>query len=140
MLYRGREGIEVIMDFVKGPLLVPFFILQFGIGSLLPLLVITFLIWRGTSGTDTGRRPSPRVPSLVLLAVLMMRYNVVIGGQEIAKTGKGLLAYRPPIFGREGLLAAAVVLVVPIVLLSIVVRFLPPWREEETTLASAGAR
>jgi Ni/Fe-hydrogenase subunit HybB-like protein len=139
MVYRGREGIEVIMDYVKGPLLVPFFILQFGIGSLLPLLVITFLIWRGTSGPTLVVAITASA-SLVLLAVLMMRYNVVIGGQEIAKTGKGLLAYRPPIFGREGLLAAVVVLVVPIVLLSIVVRFLPPWREEESTLASAGAR
>ena len=51
LVYRGREGIEVIMEFVKGPLVVPFFILQFGVGSVLPLAVITFLIWRGSSGT-----------------------------------------------------------------------------------------
>ncbi len=37
----------------------------------------------------------------------MMCWNVVIGGQEIAKTAKGLLSYHPPLFGREGLLAAA---------------------------------
>ncbi len=102
LVYRGREGIEVIMEFVKGPLIVPFFILQFGCGSALPLAIITFMIWRGTSGTAlivgiTG------CSILVLLAVLMMRYNVVIGGQEISKTGKGLLAYHPPIFGRDGL-------------------------------------
>ena len=59
----------------------------------------------------------------------MMRWNVVIGGQEIAKTGKGLLAYHPPIFGLEGILAAAAVLVAPFVLLSIVVRLFPPWPE-----------
>jgi hypothetical protein len=29
LVYRGREGIDVIMEFVKGPLVVPFFILQF---------------------------------------------------------------------------------------------------------------
>ena len=52
--------------------------------------------------------------ALVLLAVLMMRYNVVIGGQEISKTGKGLLAYQPTILGREGILAAATVLVLPL--------------------------
>ena len=38
LVYRGREGIDVIMEYVKGPLLVPFVILQFGIGSLVPLL------------------------------------------------------------------------------------------------------
>jgi predicted membrane protein len=134
LVYRGREGIDVIMSFVKGPLLVPFFILQFGLGSVLPLLVITFLVWRGMP----GRALVPAITCsacLVLLAVLMMRYNVVIGGQEIAKTGKGLLAYQPPIFGREGLLAAGCVLVLPFILLSILVRFLPPWPEADAVLA-----
>ena len=128
LVYRGREGIEVIMEFVKGPLLIPFFILQFGLGSVLPLAVITYQIWRGTSGPSlvVGITVSA---TLVLLAVLMMRYNVVIGGQEISKTARGLLAYHPPVFGREGLLAAAMVLVIPMVLLLVMVRLLPPWEE-----------
>jgi hypothetical protein len=67
---------------------------------------------------------------LVLLAVLMMRWNVVIGGQEIAKTGKGLLAYHPMLFGREGMLAAAFVVATPFLLLSIMVRLFPPWPQE----------
>ena len=128
LVYRGREGIDVIMEFVKGPLVIPFFILQFGIGSALPLAIITFLIWRGSSGTPliagiTG------CAILVLLAVLMMRYNVVIGGQEISKTGKGLLAYHPPIFGREGLFSAGIVLTIPMIMLAVLVRILPPWHD-----------
>jgi Ni/Fe-hydrogenase subunit HybB-like protein len=128
LVYRGREGVEVIMEFVKGPLIVPFFILQFGVGSVLPLAIITFLIWRGTSGTAlvVGITGSA---ILVLLAVLMMRYNVVIGGQEISKTAKGLLAYHPSIFGREGLLAAGIVLVVPLIMLAVLVRLFPPWHD-----------
>ena len=128
LVYRGREGIEVILQFVTGPLIIPFFILQFGIGSVLPLIVITFLIWRGTSGKAlvVGITGSA---ILVLLAVLMMRYNVVIGGQEISKTGKGLLAYHPPIFGREGLLAAGIVLAIPMIMLSVLVRLFSPWHD-----------
>jgi predicted membrane protein len=128
LVYRGREGVDVIMEFVKGPLIVPFFILQFGVGSVLPLAIITFMIWRGTSGTAlvVGITSSA---ILVLLAVLMMRYNVVIGGQEISKTAKGLLAYHPPIFSREGLLAAGIVLLVPMILLSVLVRLFPPWHD-----------
>ncbi len=128
LLYRAREGIDVILQFVTGPLIVPFFILQFGIGSVLPLLVITFLIWRGV----TGKALIVGITSsavLVLLAVLMMRYNVVIGGQEISKTAKGLIAYTPPIGGREGLLAAGFVLMVPLILLSILVRLFSPWED-----------
>jgi Ni/Fe-hydrogenase subunit HybB-like protein len=129
LVYRGREGIDVIMEYVKGPLVVPFFVLQFGVGSLLPLLVLTFMIWRSTTGKPlvVGVAASAL---LVLLAVLMMRWNVVIGGQEIAKTGKGLLVYRPIIFGREGILAAASVIATPFVLLFIMVRLFPPWTQE----------
>jgi len=57
----------------------------------------------------------------------MMRWNVVIGGQEIAKTGKGLLTYHPVIFHREGLLAAASVLVIPFGLLWVMIQLFPPW-------------
>ena len=128
LVYRGREGIDVILEFVTGPLIIPFFILQFGVGSVLPLLVITFLIWRGTTGTAliVGITGSA---ILVLLAVLMMRYNVVIGGQEISKTAKGLIAYHPPILGREGLLAAGIVLTIPLILLSVLVRLFTPWHD-----------
>jgi tetrathionate reductase subunit C len=59
-----------------------------------------------------------------------MRWNVVIGGQEIAKTGKGLLEYHPALFGREGILAAVAVVAAPFVLLSIMVRLFPPWAHD----------
>jgi predicted membrane protein len=126
------------MEYVKGPLLVPFAILQFGIGSLVPLLVLTLMIWRGTTGKALVAGVAASAV-LVLLAVLMMRWNVVIGGQEIAKTGKGLLAYHPAIFGFEGILAGAAVLAAPFVLLSIVVRLFPPWPEMTTPARESSA-
>ena len=126
LVYRGREGTEMILEFVKGPLIVPFVILQFGIGSLVPLLVLTFMIWRGITGKTLIASVFVSA-CLVLLSVLMMRWNVVIGGQEIAKTGKGLLAYTPTFLGREGLIAAAGVIAAPFVLLVIMVRLFPPW-------------
>ena len=141
LVYRGREGIEVIMEYVKGPLTVPFFVMQFGVGSLVPLLILTYLIWRGT----TGRALVAGVAAsavLVLLAVLMMRWNVVIGGQEIAKTGKGLLTYHLAFFGREGALAALSVLLVPFGLLWVMTRLFPPWGQNPAASGSPanGAR
>ena len=109
--------------------IVPFFILQFGVGSVIPLLVLTFMLWRGITGKALIGGVAASA-FLVLLAVLMMRWNVVIGGQEIAKTGKGLLAYHPMLFGREGMLAAAFVVATPFLLLSIMVRLFPPWPQE----------
>jgi predicted membrane protein len=59
----------------------------------------------------------------------MMRWNVVIGGQEISKTGKGLLEYQLVIFHREGLVAAASVIIAPLLLLLVMVRLFPPWAD-----------
>jgi predicted membrane protein len=126
------------MEYVKGPLVVPFFVMQFGIGSLVPLLTLTYLVWRGTTGRALVAGAALSA-ALVLLAVLMMRWNVVIGGQEIAKTGKGLLVYHPFVFGREGLLAALGVLILPFVLLAIAVRFFPPWADRPPAAREPGA-
>jgi Ni/Fe-hydrogenase subunit HybB-like protein len=140
LVYRGREGIEIILEFVKGPLIIPFFVLQFGVGSVLPLVLITFMLWRGVTGNALIWGVAG-CAVLVLLSVLMMRYNVVIGGQEISKTGKGLVAYHPTIFGREGLLAAGAVLTIPILLILVMVRLFPPWEVEPTSSrAAVGAR
>lgn len=129
LMYRSREGIEVIKQFVFGPLVVPFFVLQLGLGSLVPLLTLTFVIWRGTDGRALVASVTTSAV-LVMCAVLLMRYNVVIGGQEISKTGKGLVTYVPEVFGREGLVAAGFVLCAPFILLLAALRVLSPWTEE----------
>jgi Ni/Fe-hydrogenase subunit HybB-like protein len=138
MVYRGREGIEVIMQFVTGPLLVTFFLLQFSIGSAIPLFLLTYMIWRGTTGKMLVAGVTVSA-ALVLFAVFMMRWNVVIGGQEIAKTGKGLLTYHPLIFGREGILAAASPIVAALVFLWGAVRLFPPWSHDSAPSPSPQA-
>ncbi len=138
LVYRGREGIEIIMEYVRGPLLITFFVLQFGVGSLVPLLALSYMIWRGTTGRAlvVGVTASA---ALVLFAVLMMRWNVVIGGQEIGKTGKGLVDYQPTVGGREGLLAAASLVVMPFVLLWAAVKLFPPWPGKQMPSSAGGA-
>ena len=129
IVYKGREGIEMIVAYVTGPLLVPFFILQFSIGAVIPIAALTYMIWRGTTGKAliVGVTVSAL---LVLFQVWMMRWNVVIGGQEIAKTGKGLLTYQMVLFHREGLLTAVTVAVAPLILLWAMIRLLPPWSDD----------
>jgi Ni/Fe-hydrogenase subunit HybB-like protein len=135
IVYKAREGIEMILEYVTGPLVIPFFVIQFAIGAVTPILILSYLIWRGTTGKAliTGVTMSAL---LVLLSVFMMRWNVVIGGQEIAKTGKGLLSYHMLIFHREGLLVAAALVAAPLGLLAVLVRFLPPWGEGAAALPS----
>jgi len=126
VVYKGREGIEMIVEYVTGRLLVPFFVLQFSIGAVIPIAVLSYMVWRGTTGKAliVGVTVSAL---LVLFQVWMMRWNVVIGGQEIAKTGKGLLSYQLVLLHREGLLTAVAVAVAPLLVLWAMVRVLPPF-------------
>jgi len=131
MVYKGREGIDMIMQYVTGPLLVPYFVLQFAIGAVTPLLWLSYMIWRGTTGRALVFGVTVSA-CLVLFSVFMMRWNVVIGGQEISKTGKGLLSYQLTFFGKEGALAAIVLTLAPFGLLALINNFFPIWSEKTT--------
>ena len=131
MVYKGRDGIDMIMQYVTGPLLVPYFILQFAIGAITPFLWLSYMIWRGTTGKAliVGVTVSA---CLVLFSVFMMRWNVVIGGQEISKTGKGLLSYHLYFWGKEGALMAIALTLAPLALLFGLTKFFPPWADGAT--------
>jgi len=129
IVYKGREGVEMIIAYVNGPLLIPYFILQFAVGAILPLMWLSYMIWRGTTGKALVAGVTVSA-CLVLLSVFMMRWNVVIGGQEISKTGKGLLAYHLQFFGHEGLLVAILLLLAPVATLFGLTRFFPPWEDK----------
>ena len=129
LVYKAREGVEIIVQYVHGPLLIPYFILQFAVGAILPLLLLSYMIWRGTTGKALIAGVTLSA-CLVLLSVFMMRWNVVIGGQEISKTGRGLLDYQMHIFGQEGLIVAVLLLVAPLVTLAVMTRLFPPWEHE----------
>lgn len=138
IVYKAREGVETIIEYVTGPLLIPYFVLQFGFGAIAPLLLLSYMIWRGTTGKALIAGVTLSA-CLVLLAVFMMRWNVVIGGQEISKTGRGLLTYPMQIFGKEGLIVSLLLVIAPVVMLLGVTRLFPPW-EREATPSPAGSR
>lgn len=128
LVYKGREGIDMILLFVSTRLVIPFFVLQIGVGAVTPILILSYMFWRGTAGRALVAGITASA-ALILLNVIMMRFNVVIGGQEISKTGVGLLSYPWVFTGREGVFAAASVLAAPMLLLLVMVRLFPPWHD-----------
>jgi Ni/Fe-hydrogenase subunit HybB-like protein len=126
LVYKGKEGVDIIVEYVSGPLFYRYFVLQFGFGALLPIAVMGIMIARNVRGKAfvTGATISAL---LVLMNVLLMRWNVVIGGQEIAKTGKGLLSYQMPFLGHESFVSASILLIAPFLLLWLLTRLFPPW-------------
>ncbi len=57
---------------------------------------------------------------LLLVQVISMRWNVVIGGQLLSKSFRGYTTYVPGLWNKEGLVVAAVVFIVPFILLRFV--------------------
>jgi predicted membrane protein len=66
---------------------------------------------------------------LIQFGIFSTRWNVVIGGQMFSKSFRGLTTYKMEILGLEGLLYALVLLALPIVILAVLLKILPPWKE-----------
>jgi Ni/Fe-hydrogenase subunit HybB-like protein len=125
IVYKGREGVDTVIALVAGPLWYGVWVLQLG-GSVTAFFILTYVIWRSTQ--DKTLVVGVTVSALlILVAVLAMRWNVVIGGQELSKTMQGLLYYVPPILGRESVLAVVAIFALPFGLLWVLTRLLPPW-------------
>jgi Ni/Fe-hydrogenase subunit HybB-like protein len=132
LVYKGREGVDMIMEYVQGPLFFRYFVLQFGIGALLPIGLIGLIVAFNVRGRAFVAGATT-CALLVLLNVLMMRWNVVIGGQEIAKSTRGLLTYHMPVWGWESAVTATLLTLAPFALLAVLVRLFPPWADPPPT-------
>jgi Ni/Fe-hydrogenase subunit HybB-like protein len=125
MVYKGREGVETIMALVAGPLWFSLGVLQMGF-AVIAFFIMSYFMWRSTQ--DRQLVIGVTVSALLMLvSVLAMRWNVVIGGQELSKTMQGLLNFHLPLLGREGLLVMVTVFALPFGLLWVLTRLLPPW-------------
>lgn len=62
---------------------------------------------------------------LLVLQVLFMRFNVVIGGQLISKSGRGFVDFHWEFLGKEGVLTAVILLAAPFVTYYVISRFIP---------------
>lgn len=70
---------------------------------------------------------------LLLLQVIFMRWNVVIGGQLMSKSGRGYTDFIPQWFEKEGILVALIIMICPLIILYILSKIFPFWLEGEKT-------
>ena len=69
---------------------------------------------------------------LILIQVLAMRWNVVIGGQLFSKSLRGFTTYTPTLLGKEGLVVALILFVLPFFTIYAFNLLLPLWQKEAT--------
>jgi len=113
---------------IQGPIQVAM-IMQWG-GSLLALVITSVMMVNGTKGKQLVTWLFISGLSM-MIGVLAMRWNVVIGGQELSKTMRGLMTFHPEVFGRESLAVVATLFTAPFVTLYLAQKLLPVWNEEE---------
>jgi predicted membrane protein len=58
----------------------------------------------------------------ILLGVLAMRWNVVMGGQFFSKSLRGVMSYKMEFSGQEGWLISAVIMCLPVIILTVLVK------------------
>lgn len=116
-IFRGYTAVkswDVIRSVIFGRDFKNIFILQYGIGNVLPFILLLL------PGLTVRRTLLSTL--LVLFGVFMMRYNVVIGGQAFSLTFMGYMHYELPIIPhdwdtyKEGLFGALSIFIMPFVL------------------------
>jgi predicted membrane protein len=124
MAYSNNESWGVVSWMLEERLHFSYTILQLGICSVIPLVLLGFVSLKPMA--DTLRNRLGLICSaLILVQVLAMRWNVVVGGQLFSKSLRGLTSYAPAFLGREGMLAAAIIFAMPFVVMYVFNRILP---------------
>jgi len=122
-LYSAEEGFRIMQYMAREKLFYTLSLGQVAFGTLVPLLLLGSLqLFRKRVPDLLRRRMYFTSGLLVLIGVLAMRWNVVIGGQLFSKSLRGLMGYKMEFAGLEGWLMGAVLLALPFVTLTIMIR------------------
>jgi Ni/Fe-hydrogenase subunit HybB-like protein len=136
-LYEAEESITILAQLVESRLFNSLIVLQITVGTVIPLAVLLLIspaLKRGGFLSTTGelrRMLYLGTAVLVQIGIFSIRWNVVIGGQLFSKSLRGLTTYKVELFGMEGLAMTLLLLVLPIVILWVLVKLLPPWVDGE---------
>jgi Ni/Fe-hydrogenase subunit HybB-like protein len=129
-LYESEESIKILSELVTTKLFMSLVVLQILLGMLLPLAVMVVI--RVFKLQEEVRKLLYFVCGLLIqLGIFSTRWNVVIGGQLFSKSFRGLTTYKMELMGIEGFLVALALLIIPFIVLSVLIKLLPPWKKEE---------
>jgi predicted membrane protein len=106
-------------------------VVQILLGTVTPILLLA--LTQVLRLSEMARKRTYAVAGcLTLVGIFAMRWNVVIGGQLFSKSFLGYTTYKMGLITREGLLVAIVLTVLPLVILWMLVKLLPPWPEKSS--------
>jgi Ni/Fe-hydrogenase subunit HybB-like protein len=129
-IYEADESFRSISFMVHTKLYFSQIVLQIFIGTMVPLLLLGIV---QVTRLSAATRKVLYVISgcLVQVAILSMRWNVVIGGQLFSKSFLGYTTYKMELITREGLLMAIFLTLLPLGILWALLKVLPPWQDHK---------
>jgi predicted membrane protein len=131
-IYESDESFKTLDFMVHTRLYMSQVIIQIIFGTVLPIAMLA-LVQVGRFGERIRTRIYAAAGCLTLVGIFAMRWNVVIGGQLFSKSFLGYTTYKLDFVAREGLLPAALLMILPFVILAVLVKLLPPWQAEPET-------
>ncbi len=131
MAYESGAEWHVLSTLLTEHLAFSYGVVQVLIGSVVPFFLLMIA---------TRPRLPPRIMNalsglagiLLLVQVFAMRWNVVVGGQLFSKSFRGFVEFPLHWGGREGLIAAGIILLLPLVALWAASKLLPLWQTSES--------
>lgn len=128
-IYEADDSFRALDFMVRTRLFTSQIVVQIALGTLVPLGLLALTQLRRLS--ESARRAIYYTAgTLTLIGIFAMRWNVVIGGQLFSKSFLGYTTYKMGFATREGLLPAIGLMILPLLILWVLVKLLPPWQEE----------
>ena len=117
--YERTERWAILQQLISGKLFISYVVLQIGVFSIVPFIFLSI--------TSLFKKINLRLKNvliwissiMLLIQVLLMRWNVVIGGQLVSKSMRGFTEYFPGLWDKEGIIAALVIVILPFALLKL---------------------
>jgi Ni/Fe-hydrogenase subunit HybB-like protein len=127
-IYEADESFKSLDFMVHTRLFTSQIVLQILLGTLVPLTLLAVTQLR-TLAAATRRLVYTAAGVLTLVGIFAMRWNVVIGGQLFSKSFLGYTTYKMEFATREGLLPAILLMLLPLGILAVLLKVLPPWEK-----------
>lgn len=121
--YSAEEGFHVMEYMAHEKLFYTLSIGQVLMGTAIPLLMLgTLQVARKYISDIVRKRMYFTCAVFILIGVFAMRWNVVMGGQFFSKSLRGVMSYKLEFAGAEGWFLGLILLILPFVILTVMVK------------------
>lgn len=130
--YQATHHWHTLHALLWGPLYNSYWVYQVMIFSVIPFFLLMALSLIRFSDRVV-KLFAPIASLMILFQVLLMRWNVVIGGQLMSKSERGAVYFHPEWMEKEGIVPAIIIMALPLVILFILSKVFPLWLPAETS-------